>query len=847
MRVAVALLLFVFFPWLARADDRVALVIGNSAYQHADVLPNPKNDATDLVASLKKFKFLVLEGIDLDKAAFEKKLLEFSAALQGAQVGVFFYAGHGLQVAGQNYLMPVDAQLSTAYALEFEMVRLEFVQRIMEQTTPTNILFLDACRNNPLSRNLARAMGTRGLEQIRQGLAAVESGVGTLISFSTQPGNVASDGTGRNSPFAGALIRHISESSDDLSSQLILVRNDVLQQTQRKQVPWEHSALTGQFYFARQQTEPDTQPQARAQPLALQDTLAREPFNAAMQAHSFAALEAFAKQFEGTLWAEMARAEAQELRKQQAMAAAAPRAATSDSWTDCRQGPPDLRISACTQIIGKGGDAPTLAIAFHSRGYAQNTKRNFDAAIKDYTKAIEYDSRYTEALLDRGIAHNASKNYDAAIADYTKIIEQLDPGSAAARLNRGLAYRAKRNIDNAITDYTEAIRLDGKNIEPYLSRGNAYIAKGDYDRAITDYSKAIEIDPTSTAALTNRGGVYRAKGSIDNAVADYTKAIEIDPKHVGAYNSRGNAYLAKRDNDLAIADYTKAIEIDSKYAPAYYNRGLALRAKGDLDGAIAEFTKAIEINRNYLHAYVNRGNALRTKGNIDGAIADYSKAIELDAKNTLAYDRRGSAYRMKGDNDRAIADHMKVVELEPTDAFAHYTLGVTYTEKGDYDLAVASLNKAIEINPKYASAYKWRGLAQFYKGNFSDAAADFLHSQQLVDSPYTVLERFLSLARSGAPTTTTELEASLARLKGGEWPSPLLELFLGRKSPEAVLAVAGNPAQRCEANYQIGQWQLLRGDKPQAITLFKAAIDTCPKTELELPGALVELQRLAGK
>jgi hypothetical protein len=127
----------------------------------------------------------------------------------------------------------------------------------MERLTDTNILFLDACRDNPLARNLARSMGTRSSE-IGRGLAQVEAGIGTLISFSTQPGNVALDGTGRNSPFAGALVKHMGSSNDDLSAILISVRNDVMKQTQRKQVPWEHSALTGRFYFnpTTQNTEP---------------------------------------------------------------------------------------------------------------------------------------------------------------------------------------------------------------------------------------------------------------------------------------------------------------------------------------------------------------------------------------------------------------------------------------------------------------------------------------------------------------------------------------------------------------------------------------------------------------
>ena len=232
----------------AHAGKRVALVIGNSAYQHAGELANTRNDAVDMAAALRTHGFQVLDGIDLDKAALERRIRDFAAALVGADVGVFFYAGHGLQISGTNYLVPIDAQLRSASALDFEMVRLDLVQRTMEREAPTNILFLDACRDNPLALNLARAMGTRSAD-IGRGLAPAESGVGTLISFSTQPGNVALDGTARNSPFAGALIRHLRSSSDDLSAILIAVRNDVMRETQRRQVPWEHSSLTGRFYF----------------------------------------------------------------------------------------------------------------------------------------------------------------------------------------------------------------------------------------------------------------------------------------------------------------------------------------------------------------------------------------------------------------------------------------------------------------------------------------------------------------------------------------------------------------------------------------------------------------------
>ena len=232
----------------AHADKRVALVIGNSAYKHVTELPNPKNDAADIAASLRQLGFQVIDGFDLDKAAFDRKVRDFAAAITGADIGLFYYAGHGLQVGGSNYLVPVDAELATAAGLDWEMVRLDLVQRTMEREAATNVLFLDACRDNPLARNLARAMGTRSTD-IGRGLAATEGGVGTLISFSTQPGNVALDGSGRNSPFAAALAKHILNSNDDLSRILIAVRNDVIEASKSKQVPWEHSALRGPIYL----------------------------------------------------------------------------------------------------------------------------------------------------------------------------------------------------------------------------------------------------------------------------------------------------------------------------------------------------------------------------------------------------------------------------------------------------------------------------------------------------------------------------------------------------------------------------------------------------------------------
>ena len=234
----------------AHAEKRVALVIGNSAYQHTAELKNPRNDAADMAASLKRLDFEVLEGMDLDKRGMERLIRQFGLRLSGADLALFFYAGHGVQLSGQNYLLPTDARLAGEGDADFETIGLGLVLKQMEREAKTSIVLLDACRDNPLARNLARNMGTRST-QVGKGLAEVRTGVGTLIGFSTQPGNVALDGAARNSPYAEALLRHIEAAGKDVSGVLISVRNDVLRVTDGKQVPWEHTSLTGQVYLKR--------------------------------------------------------------------------------------------------------------------------------------------------------------------------------------------------------------------------------------------------------------------------------------------------------------------------------------------------------------------------------------------------------------------------------------------------------------------------------------------------------------------------------------------------------------------------------------------------------------------
>jgi formylglycine-generating enzyme required for sulfatase activity len=217
---------------------------------------------TDIAVALKENGFVVSLAIDLAKASFIAKLREFAQAAEGAEIALFFYAGHGVQVFGQNYLVPIDAEFATESALNVELVPASMVYRAMDNGARFKIVFLDACRNNPLAEQLKAAMGSRATA-VGRGLANTGSpGQDSLISFSTQPGNVALDGDGRNSPFVAALVSHLP-STMDLASMLQSVRAQVMTSTQQKQIPWEHSSLRVPIYLARE-TQPELSEAARA-------------------------------------------------------------------------------------------------------------------------------------------------------------------------------------------------------------------------------------------------------------------------------------------------------------------------------------------------------------------------------------------------------------------------------------------------------------------------------------------------------------------------------------------------------------------------------------------------------
>jgi formylglycine-generating enzyme required for sulfatase activity len=233
---------------LQAAETRIALVIGNSDYSSGP-LPNPANDAKLIGDELTNLGFDVIARRNADQITMKRAIQEFGSRLEKAgpgAVGLFYYAGHGVQLSGRNYLIPTTARIEREGDVEIEAVSADWViEQMRYARNRLNIVILDACRNNPF---------TRSMRSVDHGLATMDAPAGILIAYSTAPGAVAADGTGRNSPYTEALTQAMREMHEPVEQVFKHVRVGVMSATSGKQVPWESSSLTGDFYFAAPNT-----------------------------------------------------------------------------------------------------------------------------------------------------------------------------------------------------------------------------------------------------------------------------------------------------------------------------------------------------------------------------------------------------------------------------------------------------------------------------------------------------------------------------------------------------------------------------------------------------------------
>jgi serine/threonine protein kinase/tetratricopeptide (TPR) repeat protein len=292
--------------------------------------------------------------------------------------------------------------------------------------------------------------------------------------------------------------------------------------------------------------------------------------------------------------------------------------------------PSPTPLAQATPSPSAGTNEQSAKTSF-DRGRAEDEKKDFQAAVTDYTEAIRLKPDYAEAYNNRGSAFNRLNQFDKAISDCTESI-RLKPDYAEAYNNRGWAYIGLGEYDKAIGDCTESIRLKPDYPYPYVNRGDAFFSLKQYEKAVSDYIQAIRLKPDEAVVYNDRGAAYSFLNRWNEAINDYTEAIRLKPDYTKAYENRAGAYFALKQHEKAVSDYTQVIRLKPDNAFAYNDRGAAYSFLDRWNEAISDYTEAIRLKPDYAKAYENRGKAYHAIHQKSKAEQDRRKAIELGGK-----------------------------------------------------------------------------------------------------------------------------------------------------------------------------------------------------------------------
>jgi len=523
----------------------------------------------------------------------------------------------------------------------------------------------------------------------------------------------------------------------------------------------------------------------------------------------------------------------------------------------------DARLNACNRSLDRDRNASVRrwAMILTYRALALKAKGDLDGAISVLNDAIATDPNFAVPYGARADIWRDRGDCGQALADYDRLV-QLAPERAIVYVSRGSCWVQKGEYDPAMANFEEAIRLDRDNAShvgalAWTMKAHLHYLKGDLDRALADYDEATKLDADNkdgiaARAWTSKGQIRYAKGDLDGAIANYNEAIRLEPNDATLLAERGRIKSAKSNFDGALADFDQAIKLDPNNTAGAAALAWGLKAglrfaKDDADGAIADYDQAIRLEPQSAILYVDRGTVWGRKREFARALADFDQTIKLDPDNSRgagadAWNLKGRAQLVQGDSDGAIAAFEQAIRLDAKFAFAYQNLADVLKEKGEYARAAQSYDRAIELGIKDLSVFASRGLMRFYLGDFRKAAADFTESYRGNADAYSLLLLYLSLTRAG-DNAKDALTRGLSQLSSRDWPYPVLELFLGQKSLEAVRGAAVNSDQRCELQYYAGEWYLLQQEHDPARTALQAAVDSCPKDFVEFRAAAAELKR----
>jgi tetratricopeptide (TPR) repeat protein len=649
-------------------DSRTALVIGNGKYADAP-LKNPPNDAADMAAALRSLGFEVLFYIDLDQNGMKRAIREFGARLRTkGGVGLFYYAGHGVQSKGVNYLIPVGSKVETEEEVEYESVEAGLVLAQMESAkNGMNIVILDACRNNPFARSFRSS---------QKGLASIDAPSGTLLAYSTAPGSVAGDGAGRNGVYTQELLKQIKTPGLSLEDVFKQVRISVRGVTMEKQTPWEVSSLVGNFYFRPGETNSTNSTASKTKSTEImpsaEEVLTKyfQVIGGEIAIHSLRSLNRTGE-FEINVNGNKITGTVLEIWK-----------APNKNYTEAR-------LSG-GEVAQEGFDGTTGWLKGRL-GFSQMSGQQLEIKRRTSTfgmlaNVTEFKTLYPtitfkgrETLNDKETlvieAKPAVGKPDLFYFSLeTGLLVRLDYFSESSS-QKGVMIPTQAYFDEYVEINGAMIPFVVRELKPgYSSFARFYAHAIRFNISVDDAKFQLPKDTGKTVADTSReleqarsliseAAEQGALKNYDEAISLCNRAIAVSPNYPNAYNQRGIIYGLKGQFDKALADYAMAIKLNPYNSLLYYNRGIAYYRKNDFDSAIESFNKAIELSPGLIPPYSSRCAAFLVKRKFDQALSDCSKAIELDAAKASLYLDRSVVYERMGRIDQATADRKKYKEL----------------------------------------------------------------------------------------------------------------------------------------------------------------------------------------
>ncbi|MDB4175591.1 tetratricopeptide repeat protein, partial [Flavobacteriaceae bacterium] len=533
------LLLLPLYLFSQKTEKRIALVIGNAEYTKG-ALKNPVNDAKLIAKTLDSLGFEILEYYNLkSQREFKNAIRKFGVKRDSADVGFVYYAGHGVQIKNENYLLPTQESFDSEIDIEDYSVSVQAILRYLEaKTNQVNILVLDACRDNPFESNWKSTRSVKG-----GGLAKIPPPTGSLIAFSTDAGQTAADGDNKNSIYSRSLSKNMLLEDISLDQVFRNVRADVLELTDGNQRPVEATQLTGQTFYLNPGNYDE---EFKAIELILEQKkeltdalnilapiIDDKPGNLRaleLRGQSYIALENFSKALETY----------------------------------------EILIEL----------DPNNSNYFIQKGFCYRSNNELDKALESYNKAVAVDPENSNRYGSRGVFYgDYLKDYDKALEDFNKGIE-LNPTDPDLHFNKAIIYQNHlEKPDLALSSYLEVERLDQEY--QYINNNIAQLYRiniKDYQKALEYYTKEIELHPSGARSYRNRAILYTNQlDDLEKALEDYNKAVDLGSENSYNYELRGDFYGDYlKDYDKALEDYNKGIELSPTDPDLHFKKGYLL-------------------------------------------------------------------------------------------------------------------------------------------------------------------------------------------------------------------------------------------------------------------------------